>query len=166
MSSTTSGDYEFRYIDIGSVDFHKGIMGYEVMKYKDSPSRARRIVKKGDLIVSTVRTYLRAIVTIEDDEDTIVSTGFAVLTPINVNEKYLEYLTKTEYFISEVIKNSVGVSYPAINSKELLEGINPDYYTHFIISTQNYPTFYNRKNIPAYNKFFRIFYLEKEKNKK
>jgi len=53
-----------------------------------------------------------------------------------------------------------------INSKELLEGINPDYYTHFIISTQNYPTFYNRKNIPAYNKFFRIFYLEKEKNKK
>ncbi|MGO1529312.1 MAG: restriction endonuclease subunit S, partial [Senegalia sp. (in: firmicutes)] len=121
LSSNTSDDYKFRYIDIGSVDFHKGITGYENMKYKDSPSRARRIVRKGDLIVSTVRTYLRSIATIEDDEDVIVSTGFAVLTPRNVKKKYLEYMTKTEYFISEVIKNSVGVSYPAINSKELLE---------------------------------------------
>lgn len=47
-----------------------------------------------------------------------------------------------------------------ISNNEVLNGINPSLYQHFIISTQNYPTFYNRKNIPAYQKFFRIFYLK------
>ena len=53
-----------------------------------------------------------------------------------------------------------------ISNNEVLNGIDPSLYKHFIISSQNYPTFYNKKNIPAYMKFFRIFYikpLEKQK---
>ncbi len=54
-----------------------------------------------------------------------------------------------------------------INSKKVIADIDERYYHHFIISTQNYPTFYNRKNIPAYMKFFRVFYLNNnEKNNK
>lgn len=54
-----------------------------------------------------------------------------------------------------------------INSKKIIADIDERYYHHFIISTQNYPTFYNRKNIPAYMKFFRVFYLNNnEKNNK
>jgi tetratricopeptide (TPR) repeat protein len=33
-------------------------------------------------------------------------------------------------------------------------------FNHFIISTQNYPTFYNRQNIEAYLKFFKLMYLK------
>lgn len=121
LGSKIDSEYEFRYVNIGSVDLHKGITEYENIKYKDSPSRARRIVKKGDLIISTVRTYLKAITTIEDDNNVIVSTGFAVLTPKRIKEKYLEYITKTNFFVGEVIRNSVGVSYPAINTSDLLE---------------------------------------------
>ncbi|HHT04476.1 MAG TPA: hypothetical protein GX005_09190 [Bacteroidales bacterium] len=47
-----------------------------------------------------------------------------------------------------------------ISNNEVLDNIDPTLFKHFIISTQNYPTFYNRKNIPAYLKFFRIFYLK------
>jgi tetratricopeptide (TPR) repeat protein len=56
-----------------------------------------------------------------------------------------------------------------ISNNEVLNGIDPSLYTHFIISTQNYPTFYKQKNVPAYMKFFNIFYLkplEKDKEKK
>ncbi|MDR1847046.1 MAG: tetratricopeptide repeat protein [Bacteroidales bacterium] len=45
----------------------------------------------------------------------------------------------------------------------LLKDIPKSYYNHFIISIQNYPTFYSRKNIDAYLKFFRIMYLQNNK---
>ena len=61
LSENTNSEYEFDYIEIGSVEYGKGVTQVEHMKYKNAPSRARRIVKKNDIIVSTVRTYLRAV---------------------------------------------------------------------------------------------------------
>ena len=49
------------YVDIGSIDATFGITEMEEMVFEDAPSRARRLVCDGDTIVSTVRTYLRAI---------------------------------------------------------------------------------------------------------
>ena len=120
LTEDTDDDYEFKYIDIGSVSFGKGIEKYETMLFKDAPSRARRIVEKDDVIISTVRTYLKAIAIIPDEKNLIVSTGFAVLTPININSRYLGYLVKSEYFTSLVSSYSVGVLYPAINSSKLI----------------------------------------------
>ena len=120
LSETTSNDYLFRYIDIGSVDFYKGIMYYEELSFNTAPSRARRIVKKGDVIVSTVRTYLKAVAEITDDIDVIVSTGFAVLTPKpEIEPRYLAYFCKSNAFCDEIERNSYGISYPAINSSAL-----------------------------------------------
>lgn len=120
LSENTDDYYEFDYVDISSVSLEKGIEKYEHMYFKDSPSRARRIVKKDDIIVSTVRTYLKAIAVIPDKKDVIVSTGFAVLTPRNINSSFLAYLTKSNYFVNLVSAHSVGVSYPAINSSVLV----------------------------------------------
>ena len=62
----------------------------ETMYFKDAPSRARRIVKKGDTIISTVRTYLKAITYIpEVTKNLIVSTGFAVIRPKMISTKIL-----------------------------------------------------------------------------
>jgi len=47
LKESTKADYTFKYNDIGSVDFDKGIINYEEMSFENSPSRARRIVKKG-----------------------------------------------------------------------------------------------------------------------
>ena len=46
------------------------------------------------------------------------------------------------------------------NINKILKDYNQDQYTHFVISIQNYPTFYKNKNIETYEKFFKLMYLE------
>jgi type I restriction enzyme S subunit len=120
LKETTRVDYSFRYIDIASVDFDKGIIGYEEMNFDNAPSRARRIVRKGDTIISTVRTYLKAIARIEDDKDVIVSTGFSVLSPKNNDPVFIEYYCKSDAFCLEIEKLSYGIAYPAITESVLI----------------------------------------------
>ena len=92
------------------------------MKFKDAPSRARRIVEEDDVIVSTVRTYLKAIAVIpSNNKPIIVSTGFITLkAKKDVLPKFLKYLALQEKFISQVQSRSCGVSYPAINSSDVI----------------------------------------------
>ena len=121
LSNNTDKEYELNYIDIGNVDSNGDIEEIVKYKFKDAPSRARRIVKVGDVIISTVRTYLKAIAIIEDDQDVIVSTGFAVLRPRkSIVGEFLNYAVRANYFIEDVCSNSFGVSYPAINASELV----------------------------------------------
>jgi hypothetical protein len=60
LDEHTSPDEEIVYVDISGVDGANGITSKVTMLFADAPSRARRRVKHGDVIVSTVRTYLRA----------------------------------------------------------------------------------------------------------
>ncbi len=94
LSESTDDDYEIDYIDISSVTSIGEIDGIQRLNFKDAPSRARRILSKGDTIVSTVRIYLKAIAFIENVQSNLIcSTGFAVLTPLSkVVPKYLFYL--------------------------------------------------------------------------
>ena len=121
LSEKTPPNYEFDYVDIGSVTY--GTKGYlkERVTYNTAPSRAKRIVKKGDTIVSTVRTYLKAIAPIEEDaSNLIVSTGFAVISPKKVLiSKYCSYLLISESLIDGICALSKGVSYPATNASEI-----------------------------------------------
>lgn len=120
LPETTDPDYELLYVDISSVDPDLGIIRKEQMLFAGAPSRARRIVKEGDTIVSTVRTYLRAISSvIEPENNLIVSTGFAVIRPRKISKDYLSAVVRTQYFIEEVVSRSMGVSYPAINASEI-----------------------------------------------
>ena len=122
LGDKTDTDYEILYVDISSVSLIEGIIQKELMTFENSPSRARRIVKNGDVIVSTVRTYLKAITQIQDAEDNlIVSTGFAVLRPKeNLFPRFLGYWVQSENMIGAIVSNSVGVSYPAINATDLV----------------------------------------------
>ena len=117
LLETTAPDYSFRYVDIGSVTYERGITGYQELRFEDSPSRARRKVSVGDTMISTGRTYLKAIAIISDSENVIVSTGFAVYTPDEaIYPQYLYYFCKSEGFVQEIDKNSYGIAYPAINT--------------------------------------------------
>lgn len=119
LLESTRPDYAFRYIDIGSVNFADGITGYEEVTFDNAPSRARRIVHCGDTIVSTVRTYLKAISRIDDDNDVVASTGFAVLMPIHINSCFLEFFCKSNAFCDEIDKQSAGIAYPAVNTSQV-----------------------------------------------
>jgi type I restriction enzyme S subunit len=122
LDESTAPDTEITYVDISSVDGINGIKMKEDMLFAAAPSRARRRVKHGDVIVSTVRTYLKAIARIRDpEENLIVSTGFAVIRPHGeLAPDFLGHLVSAGFFVDQVIARSTGVSYPAINASELV----------------------------------------------
>jgi len=121
LPENTSSDYEFRYLDISSVSTGCLTQQPKNMKFGIAPSRARRVLKKGDTIISTVRTYLKAMYYIaEDVTNLLASTGFAVLTPLReVNPEYLSFVIQSNSFIDRVTANSIGVAYPAITETTL-----------------------------------------------
>ena len=121
LPENTNNNFEFNYVDIGSVTLESGINNIEKFSFKSAPSRARRIVKKGDTIISTVRTYLKAIDFIDEVKSSyIYSTGFAVLEPKEfVFPEFLAYFVRSDAFTEQVTVNSKGMSYPAINSNDM-----------------------------------------------
>lgn len=123
LSEKTKNEYEIQYVDIGSVSAIDGIVDINKMSFETAPSRARRLVKDGDIIVSTVRTYLKAIAPIINPPiNLVVSTGFAVIRPTEgLYKDYASYFLRSNVFIANVVSRSVGVSYPAINSSDLVD---------------------------------------------
>jgi type I restriction enzyme S subunit len=115
-------DFQIAYIDIGSVDSSGTIHEIVDYRFETAPSRARRIVRDGDVIISTVRTYLQAIAPIiSPPENLIVSTGFAVVRPrLNqLDPGFCRYAVREPRFLAEVVMRSTGISYPAINASEI-----------------------------------------------
>src|SRR5436190_23320598 len=84
LSADTDPTYEFDYLEISNVDYG-GIIDRRAIErttFADAPSRARRRLKAGCTIVSSVRPNLQAIAFIDEDlKDVICSTGFYVVEP-------------------------------------------------------------------------------------
>ncbi len=119
LPENTRPEEVLRYIDIGAVNALGEIQEIEVTLFENAPSRARRLPVRGDSIISTVRTYLRAIAYIGNTEGEgrlVCSTGFAVLSPAKfVHPKFLYYCVRSSGLIEELVARSTGVSYPAIS---------------------------------------------------
>ena len=121
LTEDTDPGWEIEYLEISGVDAFAGITETSKVPFGNAASRARRRVKDGDILVSTVRTYLRAIAqVIEPPQNMIASTGFAVLRPRSVGSRFLGYLFRSEILIGKIIARSVGVSYPAINASDIM----------------------------------------------
>jgi type I restriction enzyme S subunit len=122
LPDTTPEDFSFTYIDISAVD-EAGVVSVpnETSTFAASPSRARRLASQGSTLISTVRTYLRAIARVPiSDTQLVFSTGFAVLEASkSVDPEYLYYACRSDQFVDEVVARSAGVSYPAINPSEI-----------------------------------------------
>lgn len=122
LPENTNANFKIDYVDIGSVTFENGINKIEEFIFKTSPSRARRLAKTDDIIISTVRTYLKAIDLIDEIKSKYVySTGFAILSPMRllIHSKFLYNFVKSDFLTGQVTLNSKGMSYPAINSTDL-----------------------------------------------
>ena len=108
---------EIEYIDIGAIADFK-ITKTEKISLKDRPSRAQKIVRKDDVIISTVRPYLRSFTTIDNETKNLVcSTGFAV---IRAKDSVLSQLifsnTQSHHFNTQMIRLMQGSNYPAVTS--------------------------------------------------
>ncbi|MBE9194004.1 restriction endonuclease subunit S [Synechocystis sp. LEGE 06083] len=123
-------DRNFTYIDVGIIDNKNGLISdsIQILEAKDAPSRARKIVKKGTVIYSTVRPYLLNIAIVEQDykDEPIASTAFAILHPYSkIYNRFIYYILKSPYFIEFVEDQMKGVAYPAINDGNFFEGLFP-----------------------------------------
>ncbi len=124
LNEDTDDYYEFQYIDIGNVYSSGSVQEPVTYQFKDAPSRARRQVRDGDIIISCVRTYLQAIAQIQNPPaNLVVSTGFAVVRPSDevLNTNFAHYALREPSFLAEIEKHSVGVNYPAINASDLAD---------------------------------------------
>ncbi len=121
LSETTDPDFKFPYLEIGAVGTGVLIEEPNRIRFATAPSRARRIVKNGDTIISMVRTYLKAVWSADEtNDDLICSTGFAVLTPREgTAPKFVSYLAQSNPFTDRVTAESVGIAYPAIAESRL-----------------------------------------------
>ena len=122
LSEATDPELQIRYVDIGSVGRGRLVSEPDEMTFAEAPSRARRVVRNGDVIVSTVRTYLRAVWAVPNGYNgVVVSTGFAVLRPReSIDPTFLSLYCRSSAFIEQVVGRSVGVSYPGINAEDVV----------------------------------------------
>lgn len=120
---TKSPDEEFYYVDISSVDnsefrikYTKKIIG------REAPSRARKVIRKNDVIFATTRPYLKSIAIVPEKLDNqICSTGFCVCRAKTdkIDFRYLFYYLIWDKFIESLLPKMRGSSYPAITDNDI-----------------------------------------------
>jgi type I restriction enzyme S subunit len=121
--SKVDADRVIEYLDIASVP-STGVVGEtQALRFADAPSRARRVVRSGDTIVSTVRPYLRSFAFIDEALPNLVaSTGFAVLSPNpGVEPRFLYQTVLTAQFVDFLSGRMKGSNYPAVNASDVAD---------------------------------------------
>lgn len=123
LPSNTPGDFRFRYVSLADVDEGAITAHLEVVSYSNAPSRARRVVRPGDVLMATVRPNLRSYALASDEHrGCIASTGFALLTCSDeVMPAYVH-----QYLFSDDIQQQInslvaGSNYPAIGSSDVAD---------------------------------------------
>ena len=115
------GRSEFTYIDISSIDRDtKRIADPKVLPSSKAPSRAKQILKAGDVVVSMTRPNLNAVAIVPPDLDgAIGSTGFHVLRAKDAEPGFLFYAVQTPDFIEAMCQKVQGALYPAVRPRDI-----------------------------------------------
>ena len=116
---TRTPDASFRYIDIAAIDRNaKRIANAAEVLGADAPSRARKLVCAGDVLVSTVRPNLNTVALVPEHlNGQIASTGFCVLraNPSLAESRFIFYRCITPEFINSLVDQMRGANYPAVS---------------------------------------------------
>ncbi len=121
LGSDTSPDYFFNYISLEDVDTGT-LRGYTEQVFRTAPSRARRKLRKGDVLVSTVRPNLKSHLLIRNDiSDTVCSTGFSVARckPALADPAFVFFHLFADVIERQIESLLTGSNYPAINSRDV-----------------------------------------------
>jgi type I restriction enzyme S subunit len=125
-----TGFDKIEYIDTSSVTENR-FSDVTIIPLNEAPSRAKRVVRDRDIIYSTVRPVQRhyGFMTMPRP-NTVVSTGFAVLTPIKIEAKFLYYYLTQDYVVKnfDSIAETNTTTFPAFSPRlfETLEIVIPE----------------------------------------
>jgi type I restriction enzyme S subunit len=115
----------FSYIDVSAVSNESfSIVSSTPTVANEAPSRARKMVKKGDVLFATVRPSLHRVAIVgEELDDQIVSTAFCVVraNPEKADSRFLYFKLLTSDFVQQVSEFERGASYPAVTDKDILD---------------------------------------------
>jgi restriction endonuclease S subunit len=116
-------DQVIRYIDLASVSHETGIsQDLTEVKYGHAPGRARRVVRVADVLVSTVRPYLKGFALVPKDLDGgVASTGFAVVRakPDKTLPGFIWAFVGLEPFVLHLMDRATGSNYPAVRPEDI-----------------------------------------------
>lgn len=121
-----SAGQTLRYLDISAVG--QGVYEFPPESFwDDAPGRARRIVRQGDTVWSTVRPSRRShALILDDDARFVASTGLAVLTPHPDRVAGLYEATRTNHFVAYLESVAEGSAYPAVRADRFDAAPIPD----------------------------------------
>jgi type I restriction enzyme S subunit len=121
LDEKTPRDYAFYYIDIGAVSQSTITLPSVKTTFHDAPSRARKVLHSGDVLMSTVRPNLKAFAYFDQSgDDYIASTGFAVLSAMeHTDPRFILYSILSDYSSRQIDAHVCGSNYPAIKSSAL-----------------------------------------------
>lgn len=119
---------QIEYIHMLSVGTGFMVEPPKLLKLSEAPSRAKRIIRNGDMILSTVRPNLRSFLYVTNAKsNTIASTGFAVLrAKQNSVPRFVYYAVTDPRFTDYLTNNTKGTSYPAVDSEAIIRGEVPE----------------------------------------
>lgn len=111
---------ELKYIDISNVNISTGDIIIQLLKGHQAPSRARKVVRENEIIISTVRPNRNAVAIITKELDNqICSTGFAVIKTEKINPWFLFAYLKTKYAINQLVRMTMASMYPAVSEDDI-----------------------------------------------
>lgn len=117
---------KYKYIELSNIGTTGDITGFTFEFGEDLPTRARRIVKKGDVIVSSIEGSLEKVALVTKNFDnSLCSTGFYVINSNRINSETLLVLFKNRIFREILKQNCSGTILTAINKDEFLNIIIP-----------------------------------------
>jgi type I restriction enzyme, S subunit len=121
LGANTPASFSFRYISLSDVEAGTISNALPTLTFAEAPSRARRKVQTGDILMATVRPNLQAFARITPiHEDCIASTGFAVLSHRSeFDPSFLFHSLFSQAVTDQIEALVVGSSYPAINAADV-----------------------------------------------
>lgn len=125
---TKTPDSSFIYVDVAAVDnTEKRIVGARSISGSEAPSRARKVIRTGDILVSTVRPNLNAVALVPATlNDQVASTGFCVLrATAKVLPEYLFFFVRSRAFVDGLSSLVAGAMYPAVSDSQVLDQLLP-----------------------------------------
>ena len=121
-------DRVYDYVEIGDIDHEWGqIASFRTGKTEELPKAGKIALKKGDILVSTVRPYLKGICQVDLDDNNLIGTAaFAVIrAKQGTDQDYLFALMRTNLIIDQLVHRMTGSTYPTVSKDDVKEILIP-----------------------------------------
>lgn len=114
---------KYVYIEIGDINNVDASINLKAEKIgKKLPKGTKKKLMKNDIIISTVRPYLKGVAKVRSNKTNLISTNaFCVLrAKNNINPDYLLGIVRTDLFKAMICKHMSGTTYPTVSEKDIL----------------------------------------------